>query len=343
MWHHTKEAYFQRDLSSPNTWQMAGAVHAPSVLPKALVMKSEDDLANDVPCDDCGVAVFSNAVAGGLGPCSLSHCGATDLRLLEEVDEENQCSLPQHPCFLLNDEITNEMEENVKYTPWFTPAHTHRLLDEVDSTDHSVTCPGLLATVTVAQDHRDPGAPTKGQASRVRIFHEEEELTIPFPRVPQFSNMCSLNADDDLRGSGDGALTPCGSSNLSRITPLEEGGESVDLANHITRLVIGTSPTPKKLDFVTPLEDVGVTGRVNVGAENVCGKDYNPCSSSEPPGFTRRNKRFLEDLDLNVSAQPFNPSSAKVDFGTPRKCRRVDMAGGRGGEQRQHMTGCLKL
>ncbi|SCU67153.1 uncharacterized protein TEOVI_000814500 [Trypanosoma equiperdum] len=239
----------------------------------------------------------------------------------------------------------NEEEDEdgaVRFAQWCTPIERKHASDAGDSSQCSMTGHKARAALAMKRHHGDPGAPTKLPESRACIFSDADELTVPFAKRYRSFQLQGVDDGDSNKVNGSSVLTPCDSSNLSHITPLDEGGESIDLANHMSGLILAASPTPKKLDFVTPLEDgevhTGDNGTFNTqDGEN---RPLSACSSTHRP---LRGKRFLDDLDPNVGVATSHLSTCKSIREGCRKCRRVDAPEGCGGEKRQRTTDSVRM
>ncbi|KEG14602.1 putative kinesin [Trypanosoma grayi] len=169
----------------------------------------------------------------------------------------------------------------------------------------------------------DPGAPTKKARARGCVFGEEDELSATCTTwIPcHHQDMMHGNKSHHTQNKYNNSISfPYDSSVPSHITPLDEVGDSIDLAEHLSHLVVVASPTQKRLVFSNVLDDCGNTGR---GDARVGGSRTTPCSGRGMQ-LLQRSKRFLEEVDSNRDAASACSLPGAMTPDVHRKCRRVD-------------------
>ncbi|RNF12857.1 putative kinesin [Trypanosoma rangeli] len=225
--------------------------------------------------------------------------------MTDEGEEEEELLIHPIPSFAEEGRLTQEREVAL----WRPQGESQWLNEESDCSQRSIMSCRNRTTNTILQ-LSDPGAPTKQRCEKRYIYNDADETPINNSRPALYHNLDFLHDSSSVS-------FPCESSAPSHITPLEEAGDSVDLVNHLSHLVVAVSPIQKRLLFTGALDD---TADAPSGRENLKGV------GSGMQLF--RGKRFLRELDANRDAVNSNSTSLTMPREAHRKFRRVDVGGG---------------
>ncbi|RNF14692.1 putative kinesin [Trypanosoma conorhini] len=227
---------------------------------------------------------------------------------MRDGEEEEELLMHPGPFFSEGGRLTEEREVAL----WRPQGDSQWLNEESDCSQRSAMSCRSRTTNAVLQ-LGDPGAPTKQRCGKKYLCSDADETPISNSRPALYHNL-------DFLRDGSSVSFPCESSAPSHITPLEEAGESVDLANHLSHLVVAVSPIQKRLLFTGALDDAVEVPPVNEEAKGV-GRGMR---------LLRRGKRFLEELDANRDAANSDSTSRAMTRESHRKFRRIDVGGGEG-------------
>ncbi|EKF36783.1 kinesin, putative [Trypanosoma cruzi marinkellei] len=199
----------------------------------------------------------------------------------------------------------NEESEAVLWRPH---SNCQWLNEESDCSQRSVmSCPARPTKTTMQLG--DPGAPIKKHCEKKYIYNDADENSSSRVGPALYHHLEFLQESNSVS-------FPCESSALSHITPLDETGESVDLANHMSHLTVAVSPIQKRLLFTGALDDAAdATSGRDAGDDKGVGSGLQ---------LLRREKRFLEEMDTNRDTSNTNSTACTMPREPHRKFRRID-------------------
>ncbi|KAF5226452.1 hypothetical protein ECC02_000577 [Trypanosoma cruzi] len=201
-----------------------------------------------------------------------------------------------------------KFDEEPEAVLWRPQGNCQWFNEESDCSQRSaMSCPARPTKTNIQLG--DPGAPIKKNRERKYICNDADENSNS--RVGP-----ALYHQLEFFQESNSVSFPCESSALSHITPLDETGESVDLANHMSHLTVAVSPIQKRLLFTGVLDDaVDATSGRDVGDDKGVGSGLQSL---------RREKRFLEEMDTNRDAANSNSMACTMPCEPHRKFRRID-------------------
>lgn len=191
------------------------------------------------------------------------------------------------------------------------PQNEHLWLqDENECSQRSVT--SCRTQSALAPMHMcEPGAPIKKNRDKGNFSVETDEFSTGSFRSAVHPHL------EFLHGNNHSVSLLCESSIPSRVTLLDEAGESVDLAAYLSHLVVASSPARKRLFSTAPTEDVVDPIVYDDGV-----------AEATKTRLSHRGKRFFDELDFNRDVTVSNSSVLAIAREAQRKCRRVDNSGG---------------